>query len=103
MPGAPRLKSTRHQSCTSVAEDMRRPMPLCHWCTRQDVQAAPDGSRELTAEEKDAGLGSVFKRDDERLAKMRNEVRCLRWTHTYCIASLRAFGTAHAFERCTRA
>jgi hypothetical protein len=29
----------------------------------------------LTAEEKDAGLGSVFKRDDERLAKMRDQVR----------------------------
>lgn len=41
----------------------------------QDATAAADGSKVLTAEEKDAGLGSVFKRDDERLAKMRDQVR----------------------------
>lgn len=41
----------------------------------QGAEPAADPNRELTTEEKEAGLGSVFKRDDERLAKMRDNVR----------------------------
>ena len=71
--------SPRHSLCRTIGAEadkllscMAHETLVAAW---QDATAAAHGSKVLTAEDKDAGLGSVFRRDDERLAKMRDQVR----------------------------